>query len=103
VAICSSTPLSSLCNPFGWCEQIFLAKHASDSKEKWVSGNLLFFRMHRLSDIYFVGGFGTVQWVDVKEYATVKPDTIVMQQPHRTLEVRLIDSFQELRDDEHMV
>ena len=34
----------------------------------------MFFRMHRLSDIYFVGGFGTVQWVDVAEYSAIKPD-----------------------------
>ena len=48
----------------------------------------MFFRMHRISDIYFVGGFGTVQWIDVAEYAAVKPDAIVMDQPLRTLEVR---------------
>jgi len=34
-----------------------------------------------------VGGFGTVQWIDVAEYAAVKPDAIVMDQPLRTLEV----------------
>jgi len=28
------------------------------------------------SDIYFIGGFGTVQWVDVKEYETLQPDKI---------------------------
>ena len=44
--------------------------------------------MHRISDIYFVGGFGTVQWIDTAEYASVKPDAIVMDDPHRTLEVR---------------
>ncbi|XP_021320525.1 uncharacterized protein LOC8062422 isoform X2 [Sorghum bicolor] len=30
--------------------------------------------MHDLSDIYFIGGFGTVAWIDVKEYETVQPD-----------------------------
>ena len=45
--------------------------------------------MHRISDIYFVGGFGTVQWVDVAEYASAKPDQIAMIEPHHTLKVRL--------------
>ncbi|KAF9613309.1 hypothetical protein IFM89_006819 [Coptis chinensis] len=31
-----------------------------------------------LSDIYFIGGFGTVAWVDVKEYETVQPDKIAV-------------------------
>jgi hypothetical protein len=57
-------------------------------KERWVSGNFSFFRMHHISDIYFVGGFGTVQWVDVAEYASVKPDRIAMVEPHRTLKAR---------------
>lgn len=50
-------------------------------------GNNLFFRMHRISDIYFVGGFGTVQWVDVAEYAATTPDSIVLDNPHKTLQV----------------
>ena len=42
--------------------QVFVAKHATDDKkERWLSGNSVFFRMHRISDVYFVGGFGTVQ------------------------------------------
>ena len=53
-----------------------------------MSGNFGFFRMHRISDIYFVGGFGTVQWVDVTEYTAVKPDNIVMASPNKTLAVR---------------
>ena len=40
--------------------QIFLQKHASSKGERLVSGNSMFFRMHRILDIYFVGGFGTV-------------------------------------------
>lgn len=67
--------------------QIFNKKQASEQKEGWVMGNNLFFRMHRISDIYFVGGFGTVQWVDVAEYAATVPDTIVLDNPHRTLQV----------------
>jgi hypothetical protein len=41
--------------------------------------------MHRLSDIYFVGGFGTVQWVDVAEYSAIKPDNIVLASSNKTL------------------
>ncbi len=45
--------------------EIFLAKQSPGPngvrKERWVLGNFLFFRMHRIVDIYFVGGFGTVQ------------------------------------------
>ena len=67
--------------------QVFNRKQAAELKEGWVMGNNLFFRMHRISDIYFVGGFGTVQWVDVAEYAATKPDSIVLDNPHRTLQV----------------
>ena len=46
----------------GSCAQIFHQKHAAESgSEKWICGNALFFRMNRILDIYFVGGFGTVQ------------------------------------------
>jgi hypothetical protein len=43
--------------------QIFHSKHARSAKraERYVSGNSLYFRMNRILDIYFVGGFGTVQ------------------------------------------
>ncbi|KAF5206399.1 Pyridoxamine 5'-phosphate oxidase family protein [Thalictrum thalictroides] len=34
--------------------------------------------MHNISDIYFIGGFGTVAWVDVKEYEMVQPDKIAI-------------------------
>jgi len=30
------------------------------------------------SDIYFIGGFGTVAWIDVKEYETIQPDKIAV-------------------------
>lgn len=43
--------------------------------------------MDRILDIYFVGGFGTVQWVDTKEYAKAQPDKIVLEHPTHTLQV----------------
>ena len=68
--------------------QIFLQKHASAKGERLVSGNSMFFRMHRILDIYFVGGFGTVQFLDVDEYKGTRPDAIVMDHPHQTLQAR---------------
>lgn len=68
--------------------EIFLAKQANERKEKWVMGNYIFFRMHRITDIYFVGGFGTVQWIDVNEYLTATPDAIATNSPAVTLQVR---------------
>lgn len=65
--------------------EIYVEKHAREKKGEWVSGNLVFFRMHRISDIYFVGGFGTVQWVDVADYMATKPDSIVAADPQQTI------------------
>ena len=79
---------SVLCTLFAGM-QIYVAKHAREKKGEWVSGNLMFFRMHRISDIYFVGGFGTVQWVDVADYIATKPDSIVAAEPQQTISVRL--------------
>lgn len=39
------------------------------------------------SDIYFIGGFGTVQWVDVKEYESVQPDKIAADGGEQNLKV----------------
>ena len=41
----------------------------------------------RRSDIYFVGGFGTVAWVDVNEYMSVQPDLIAADNAEQTLKV----------------
>ncbi|KAI8467308.1 MAG: pyridoxamine 5-phosphate oxidase-like protein [Monoraphidium minutum] len=65
--------------------EIFLAKQANEGKDRWVLGSFLFFRMHAITDIYFVGGFGTVQWVDVAEYLAATPDAIATNAPQRTI------------------
>lgn len=39
------------------------------------------------SDIYFVGGFGTVAWVDVKEYEAIEPDKIAVDGGEQGLKV----------------
>lgn len=67
--------------------EVFLAKQAPEKKEKWVFGNFLFFRMHKILDIYFVGGFGTVQWIDIAEYLSSKPDQIATNHPQKTLQL----------------
>lgn len=41
------------------------------------------------SDIYFIGGFGTVAWVDVKEYEAVQPDKIAVDGGEQNLKVLL--------------
>jgi hypothetical protein len=33
--------------------------------------------MNNVIDVYFVGGFGTLNWVDLKEYRDAAPDKIV--------------------------
>jgi hypothetical protein len=50
-----------------------------------VSESFRFYRMMHIRDIYFVGGFGTVQWIDVAEYSSSKPDSIVTYHPHETI------------------
>eukprot|EP00798_Chlamydomonas_sp_ICE-L_P010491 gene10491-8457_t len=49
---------------------IFFAKHANERKERFISGNFVYYRMNQIVDIYFVGGFGTVQWIDPQNYAS---------------------------------
>ncbi len=78
----TTTPLSPP-NPY----QVFSEKHASDKREKWVTGNFHFFRMHRITDIYFVGGFGTLQWVNAEDYINAEPDLIVLDNPDRTIQM----------------
>ena len=45
-----------------------------------------YWRMHVIQDIYFVGGFGTLEWVDVGDYLRTRPDTIVQDSFREALE-----------------
>ncbi|KAI4382028.1 hypothetical protein MLD38_008040 [Melastoma candidum] len=54
----------------------YIAKHQQGPSQQW--GNFYYFRMQTISDIYFIGGFGTVAWVDVKEYESLLPDKIAV-------------------------
>merc|ERR1719353_746427 len=51
------------------------------------------FHFTSLHDVYFVGGFGTVTWVDVKQYFEAVPDPITGE-TEATLRM-LNDSFRE--------
>lgn len=44
------------------------------------------------SDIYFIGGFGTVAWVDVNEYEALKPDKIAVDGGEQNLKVNFLNS-----------
>ncbi|XP_065017022.1 uncharacterized protein LOC135643678 isoform X1 [Musa acuminata AAA Group] len=57
-----------------WARQQYMAKHQQWSSHQW--GNFYYYRMQSISDIYFIGGFGTVAWVNVKEYEATQPDKI---------------------------
>ncbi|KAH1097371.1 hypothetical protein J1N35_014292 [Gossypium stocksii] len=59
-----------------WAHKQYIAKHQQGPSQQW--GNFYFFRMQNISDIYFIGGFGTVAWIDVKEYEALKPDKIAV-------------------------
>ncbi|KAL3825016.1 hypothetical protein ACJIZ3_021045 [Penstemon smallii] len=59
-----------------WAHKQYIAKHHQGPSQQW--GNFYYFRMQNISDIYFIGGFGTVAWVDVKEYETLQPDRIAV-------------------------
>ncbi|KAJ7962678.1 Pyridoxamine 5'-phosphate oxidase-related, FMN-binding [Quillaja saponaria] len=59
-----------------WAHKQYIAKHQHGPSQQW--GNFYYFRMQNISDIYFIGGFGTVAWVDVKEYETLQPDKIAV-------------------------
>lgn len=39
------------------------------------------------SDIYFIGGFGTVAWVNVNEYEALQPDKIAVDGGEENLKV----------------
>ena len=75
-------------------KDVFQQKHSSggEDKHRVLSDSFRFYRMNILQDIYFVGGFGTMQWIDIEDYTTAKPDSIVLYHPHETIE-HLSDKF----------
>ncbi|XP_076891173.1 non-canonical heme oxygenase HOZ, chloroplastic-like [Bidens hawaiensis] len=59
-----------------WAHKQYIAKHQQGPSQQW--GDFYYFRMQNISDIYFIGGFGTVAWVNVKEYEDLRPDKIAV-------------------------
>ncbi|CAH2036408.1 unnamed protein product, partial [Thlaspi arvense] len=59
-----------------WAHKQYMAKHHQGPSQQW--GNFHYFRMQNISDIYFIGGFGTVAWVNVNEYEALQPDKIAV-------------------------
>jgi hypothetical protein len=67
-------------------KQMFEPKRGEPGKRMMVSDNFKFYRMMYIRDIYFVGGFGTMQWIDPAAYAATHPDSIVMFPHHETVD-----------------
>eukprot|EP00850_Spirogloea_muscicola_P006242 SM000029S10537 [mRNA] locus=s29:593683:595479:- [translate_table: standard] len=75
-----------------WAQKQYAKKHHHGASQQW--GNFYFYRMEAisthfnflLSDIYFVGGFGTVAWIDLKEYKASQPDKIAALNAEETLQ-----------------
>ncbi|KAI3495332.1 hypothetical protein L1887_37634 [Cichorium endivia] len=62
----------------------YITKHQQAPSQQW--GNFYYFRMQKISsDIYFIGGFGTVAWVNVNEYECLQPDDIAVDGSERNL------------------
>ncbi|XP_073267121.1 uncharacterized protein [Populus alba] len=68
-----------------WAHKQYIAKHQQGPSQQW--GNFYYFRMQNISDIYFIGGFGTVAWVDVKEYEALQPDKIAVDGGEQNLKI----------------
>ncbi|MCO5614072.1 hypothetical protein L7F22_068353 [Adiantum nelumboides] len=74
----------------------YTAKHQQGATQQW--GNFYYYRMESISDIYFIGGFGTVAWVDVKEFEGAQPDVIAANGAEQTLKKLNTKFSRPLRD-----
>eukprot|EP00252_Welwitschia_mirabilis_P026306 TRINITY_DN8572_c0_g3_i1.p1 TRINITY_DN8572_c0_g3~~TRINITY_DN8572_c0_g3_i1.p1 ORF type:complete len:356 (-),score=67.58 TRINITY_DN8572_c0_g3_i1:276-1343(-) len=79
-----------------WAHQHYIKKHPEGASQKW--GNFLYYRMELISDVYFIGGFGTIAWIDVKEYESVHPDKIAVDGVEQNLEELNAEFSKPLRD-----
>ncbi|EOA37919.1 hypothetical protein CARUB_v10009387mg [Capsella rubella] len=68
-----------------WAHKQYMAKHHQGPSQQW--GNFHYFRMQNISDIYFIGGFGTVAWINVNEYEALQPDKIAVDGGEKNLKV----------------
>ncbi|KAG1678975.1 hypothetical protein FOA52_013038 [Chlamydomonas sp. UWO 241] len=54
-----------------------------------------YFRMDKIIDIQFIGGYGTMEWITAEDYSECRPDAVVLDQPPpRTLQ-QLTEAFKE--------
>ncbi|CAI5474132.1 unnamed protein product, partial [Closterium sp. Yama58-4] len=67
-----------------WARGFYVKRHQHGAAQQW--GNFHFYRMDTICDIYFVGGFGTVAWIDVAEYVAATPDTVATNHVEHTLQ-----------------
>jgi putative heme iron utilization protein len=58
-------------------------KESTELEDLW--GDYSFFRMNRLIDAYFVGGFGSLNWINLDEYKKAAPDEIVTPSHNRNV------------------
>ncbi|CAI5496386.1 unnamed protein product [Closterium sp. Naga37s-1] len=59
-----------------WAQRFFAHRHHHGAAQMW--GNFSYYRMQQICDIDYVGGFGAVAWIDVKDYLAATPDAIVL-------------------------
>eukprot|EP00250_Pteridium_aquilinum_P010616 c19519_g1_i1 orf=111-947(+) len=71
-----------------WAHHHFMEKHQQAASQQWR--NFDYFRMDVISDIYFIGGFGTVAWVDVKSYESAEPDIIAKHGSDKILKLLMM-------------
>ena len=63
----------------GSVREIYLARH--ENSRYWVDFNdFSFFRLQPV-DLYYVGGFGVMGWVEVSEYESAAPDPLATSAP----------------------
>ncbi|GJP84736.1 hypothetical protein CLOP_g14795 [Closterium sp. NIES-67] len=67
-----------------WARGFYVKRHQHGAAQQW--GNFHFYRMDTICDIYFVGGFGTVAWIDVAEYVAATPDPVATNNVDQTLQ-----------------
>ncbi|XP_038713179.1 uncharacterized protein LOC120007083 [Tripterygium wilfordii] len=87
-----------------WAHKQYIAKHQQGPSQQW--GNFYYFRMQNIRDVHFIGGFGTVAWVDVKEYEALQPDKIAVdggEQNLKELNVTFSKPLKELLSTETVV
>ncbi|CAI5987747.1 unnamed protein product [Closterium sp. NIES-65] len=80
-----------------WAQRFFARRHHHGAAQMW--GNFSYYRMQQICDIYFVGGFGTVAWIDVKDYLAATPDAIVLHDSEAILHRQLVSILPQPVDD----